>query len=292
MHSASCDPDGYSQWHCAASHHTRLQAATLSHTTWPFYAVLKDFGVDCTVISRSTSAKRWGRRTGLTDHSFSFSRIILLSYYITLFYFTYLALPLNFPPFLLLYSIYVFSSSTPPLHLVQPYWLLPCLLFPTPRKASQLLFTLQDWFLSGSDSRPFKMGWILCPETSINNYYTTPRNIREERRSQGHVSPLAPYNQLSVRPWAAVPSTQRYTIISVRWTYISTRVYSARKTVKVLFVYSVTLSANIISNEKCVILCDDVLLLWFMPLRLLLLVTANSSSDSHWIHMSCIKVLA
>jgi hypothetical protein len=28
-----------------------------------------------------------------------------------------------------------------------------------------------------------KMGPILCPETSVNNYHTTPRNIPEERRS-------------------------------------------------------------------------------------------------------------
>jgi hypothetical protein len=27
------------------------------------------------------------------------------------------------------------------------------------------------------------MGPLRCPETSVNNYYTTPRNIQEERRS-------------------------------------------------------------------------------------------------------------
>jgi hypothetical protein len=28
-----------------------------------------------------------------------------------------------------------------------------------------------------------KMGPIRCPETSVNNYHTTPRNIPEERKS-------------------------------------------------------------------------------------------------------------
>jgi hypothetical protein len=30
------------------------------------------------------------------------------------------------------------------------------------------------------------MGPIRCPETSVNNYHTTPRNIPEERRSHQH----------------------------------------------------------------------------------------------------------
>jgi hypothetical protein len=30
------------------------------------------------------------------------------------------------------------------------------------------------------------MGPICCPETSVNNYHTTPRNIPEERRSHKH----------------------------------------------------------------------------------------------------------
>jgi hypothetical protein len=34
-----------------------------------------------------------------------------------------------------------------------------------------------------SRTRPVKMGPILCPETSVNNYHATPRNIPEERRS-------------------------------------------------------------------------------------------------------------
>jgi hypothetical protein len=29
-----------------------------------------------------------------------------------------------------------------------------------------------------------KMGPIRCPETSVNNYHTTPRNVPEERRSR------------------------------------------------------------------------------------------------------------
>jgi hypothetical protein len=34
------------------------------------------------------------------------------------------------------------------------------------------------------DSWPVKMGPIRCPETSVDNYHTTPRNIQEECRSQ------------------------------------------------------------------------------------------------------------
>jgi hypothetical protein len=40
------------------------------------------------------------------------------------------------------------------------------------------------YFLSYSDSWPVKIRPIRCPETSISNYHTTPRNIPEERRSQ------------------------------------------------------------------------------------------------------------
>jgi hypothetical protein len=34
-----------------------------------------------------------------------------------------------------------------------------------------------------SDFWPVNMGLIRCPETSVKNYHTTPRNIPEERRS-------------------------------------------------------------------------------------------------------------
>jgi hypothetical protein len=44
-----------------------------------------------------------------------------------------------------------------------------------------LVSTLQVGFLSGLDSQLLKMGPIRCPETSVNNYHTTPRNIPEER---------------------------------------------------------------------------------------------------------------
>jgi hypothetical protein len=36
--------------------------------------------------------------------------------------------------------------------------------------------------LSYSDSWPVQMGPIRCPETSVNNYQTTPRNTPEDRR--------------------------------------------------------------------------------------------------------------
>jgi hypothetical protein len=41
MHSVSCDPDGYSQWHSACSNRIRLQAVMLSDTTFPFRAFLE-----------------------------------------------------------------------------------------------------------------------------------------------------------------------------------------------------------------------------------------------------------
>jgi hypothetical protein len=40
--------------------------------------------------------------------------------------------------------------------------------------------------VSYSDSWPLKMGLTRCPETSVNNYHTAPRNIPEERRSHQH----------------------------------------------------------------------------------------------------------
>jgi hypothetical protein len=37
-----------------------------------------------------------------------------------------------------------------------------------------------------SSSRPLKMGPIRCPETSLNDYHSTLRNIAVERRSDQH----------------------------------------------------------------------------------------------------------
>jgi hypothetical protein len=37
-----------------------------------------------------------------------------------------------------------------------------------------------------SPRRPLKMGPIRCPETSVNNYHMTPRNIPEDRRYHQH----------------------------------------------------------------------------------------------------------
>jgi hypothetical protein len=54
--------------------------------------------------------------------------------------------------------------------------LLPC------RTFQNLRYRLLAFFLSYSDSWPVK-GPIRCPETPVNNYHTTPRNIPEERRS-------------------------------------------------------------------------------------------------------------
>jgi hypothetical protein len=36
----------------------------------------------------------------------------------------------------------------------------------------------------------YKMGPVRCPETSVNNYHTTPRNIPEERRSRSELCML------------------------------------------------------------------------------------------------------
>jgi hypothetical protein len=51
-----------------------------------------------------------------------------------------------------------------------------------------LHYRLLAFFLSYSSSWPVKMGPICCPETSVNNYRTTPHNIPEGRRSHQHRS--------------------------------------------------------------------------------------------------------
>jgi hypothetical protein len=45
----------------------------------------------------------------------------------------------------------------------------------TTLRLASCLFFLELW--------PLKMGPIRCPETSVNNYHTTPRNIPEESRT-------------------------------------------------------------------------------------------------------------
>jgi hypothetical protein len=77
-----------------------------------------------------------------------------------------------------------FASILPSLTLVKPYLLSPCLLITTLRAPSHIESTLQvSCSLLFSDSWPLKMGRKRCPETSVNNYHTTPRNIPEERNS-------------------------------------------------------------------------------------------------------------
>jgi hypothetical protein len=46
-----------------------------------------------------------------------------------------------------------------------------------------LLGLLDLFFL---DFLTLEDGPICCPETSVNNYHTTPRNIAEERKSNQH----------------------------------------------------------------------------------------------------------
>jgi hypothetical protein len=54
------------------------------------------------------------------------------------------------------------------------------------RTFQNLRYRLLAFFLSYLNSWPVKMGPIRCPETSLNNYHTTPRNIPEERRYLQH----------------------------------------------------------------------------------------------------------
>jgi hypothetical protein len=49
---------------------------------------------------------------------------------------------------------------------------------------SQHNFKNQNNYISYSDSWPVRMGPIRCPETSVNNYHTTPRNTLEDRTFQ------------------------------------------------------------------------------------------------------------
>jgi hypothetical protein len=74
------------------------------------------------------------------------------------------------------------------------YWLLSRSPF---HKSTLQVAGFLSLFLSYSDSWPVKMGPIRCPETSVNNYHTTPRNIPEERRSHAILSS----NSMKVRNW-------------------------------------------------------------------------------------------
>jgi hypothetical protein len=110
--------------------------------------------------------------------------------------FIYLALALYFLSLLLLCSIYVFPTvlavcilgtpssytwfaSTP----LSPYWLSSHHTFCYPAVLSRICVV---GFLSRLDSWPVRMGPIRCPETSINNYHTRPRNTPEDRRFYQH----------------------------------------------------------------------------------------------------------
>ena len=48
----------------------------------------------------------------------------------------------------------------------------------------QIVRTATDHGSTYLDSLPVKMRPLRCPETSVNNRHTTPRNISEESRSQ------------------------------------------------------------------------------------------------------------
>jgi hypothetical protein len=115
------------------------------------------------------------------------------------FYFIYLSLFSYFPPLLLLYSIYVFPSVFSDCTLGTPKFLHVVSIHLSLTLGSTLLavITLTDYhpartfpyriyvMVAGfffSDSWPFKMRPIRCPETSENNYHMTPRNIPQQRR--------------------------------------------------------------------------------------------------------------
>jgi hypothetical protein len=51
------------------------------------------------------------------------------------------------------------------------------------RTFQNIRYRLLAFFLAYLDSWPVKMGPIRCPETSVNSYHTTSRNIPEESRS-------------------------------------------------------------------------------------------------------------
>jgi hypothetical protein len=84
-------------------------------------------------------------------------------------------------------------SIHPTLTPVQLYWLSPRLLIATPRAPSHIESTLRYRIFSFSDCWPLKIGPIRCPETTVNHYHTTPRNIPQERRSYDILSPSSKF---------------------------------------------------------------------------------------------------
>jgi hypothetical protein len=58
-----------------------------------------------------------------------------------------------------------------------------CCLAPYPAMLPSLLVI---GFLSFLESRPLKMGPTRCPETSVNNYHTTPCNHPKDHRLRGN----------------------------------------------------------------------------------------------------------
>jgi hypothetical protein len=123
------------------------------------------------------------RRFGKTYRSHhQGSRVLLYSYFIPYMFFhqsqptapsathsslTFLAPPLPHPGSTLLAVITLTDYQSPPS---------PSPLYTVVRHAGCFFLN----FL------PLKMGPIRCPETSVNNYHTTPGNIPEERRSHQH----------------------------------------------------------------------------------------------------------
>jgi hypothetical protein len=76
------------------------------------------------------------------------------------------------------------------------------------------------------DSWPVKLGPIRCPETSVNNYHTTPRNIPKERRPGTiHLSPG--HHELTVKMKIS-RSSCRLLQCGNKW--IFTTIYRIRKT--------------------------------------------------------------
>jgi hypothetical protein len=97
------------------------------------------------------------------------------------FHFQWRRIPDIFLPFLTLPVQHIVTFiQTPPLSF---YWPLSQRTVSLPRYAAK--FPVSG-FLSFLESRPVKMGPTGCPETSVNNYHTTPCNYPKDHRLHQH----------------------------------------------------------------------------------------------------------
>jgi hypothetical protein len=76
--------------------------------------------------------------------------------------------------------------------------------------------------VNSPDSWPLKVGLIRCPETSVNNYHTTPRNFPEQRRSHLYAfvtshSYSLPFLEVTMFSSSVLLCSQNTTKYSYRW---------------------------------------------------------------------------